>query len=252
MLCNSLDDINRALAEDSSEKTNAKAKPAATRPTRPAFSPAPDLPSDDNAEDDLPALEMPEDNLEWDWGSGSSECESETKTPEPKRPRGDETTIPKSLAFNFGLLSRAVLTGHAHMSHQLVSEVFSPPRVTVAAQKAGYEADFAFDLVYNAWDAMKPEMKSQLKDMLRIMKPAMLVLSPPCTMFSALTRCGASLAGFGFGNAIQTRHVVPRPLRVSGFYGPLLLVLPPLILLSLSFSLPVILLSDSLQSALTT
>lgn len=71
---------------------------------------------------------------------------------------------------------------------QLVCEVFSPPRVTVRAQVAGHESKYAFDITYNGWDCMEVSMRHQLKALLTSLKPKMLVLSPPCTMFSALTR----------------------------------------------------------------
>eukprot|EP00435_Cladocopium_sp_Y103_P067203 s449_g29.t1 len=198
MLCNNLEEINRALGG------NAKAKAA---PTPPACSSVPDLPSDDDGKEDrLPALEMPVLEGGWDWGSGSEEDESETaSSPEPKRRRADEFSIAKSLSYNFGLLSRAVLTGRAQMTHQLVSEVFSPPRVTLAAKRAGYEADFAFDVVYNYWDAMNPEMKAQLKDMLQIMKPNLLAClvylnwSAPSMMKQAARNAQAAAAAFVLG-----------------------------------------------------
>ena len=44
------------------------------------------------------------------------------------------------------------------------------------------------DITYNGWDCMEVSMRHQLKALLTSLKPKMLVLSPPCTMFSALTR----------------------------------------------------------------
>ena len=71
---------------------------------------------------------------------------------------------------------------------QLVCEVFSPPRVTVRAQVAGHNSKYAFDITYNGWDCMEVSMRHQLKALVTALKPKMLILSPPCTMFSALTR----------------------------------------------------------------
>ena len=46
----------------------------------------------------------------------------------------------------------------------------------------------AFDITHNGWDCMEPTMRKQLREIIAKVQPKVLVLSPPCTMFSALTR----------------------------------------------------------------
>ena len=92
------------------------------------------------------------------------------------------------LATSFDALQDEVLKQNHDMGPQFLAEVLSVPRVTLAALRAGHRADFSFDLTYNGWDALKPAMRAQLKELIRLMGPRVLVLSPPCTMFSPLMR----------------------------------------------------------------
>ena len=73
---------------------------------------------------------------------------------------------------------------------QLLLELFSQPRTTAMARKMGQRADFAFDVVYNAWNALLASDREAVKQFLIAVRPKLTVLSPPCTMFSALMRRG--------------------------------------------------------------
>ncbi|CAE7324042.1 unnamed protein product, partial [Symbiodinium sp. KB8] len=60
------------------------------------------------------------------------------------------------------------------------------------AQEMGYSADFAFDIVYNGWDALKAGDRSSLLNFILATRPRLTILSPPCTMFSDLMLWNAS------------------------------------------------------------
>ena len=93
-----------------------------------------------------------------------------------------------AVAGDFALTYQKYITNGTPMRAQDLCEVFSPPRVTLNARRAGLTADFAFDITYNGWDALNPRMRSELFHLIRSMNPKVLILSPPCTMFSPLTR----------------------------------------------------------------
>ena len=62
-----------------------------------------------------------------------------------------------------------------------ISEVYSPPRVTLAARGAGK----AYDL-RNGWNFSKRTHRQGVLREIRELRPALLILSPPCTKFSLL------------------------------------------------------------------
>ena len=95
---------------------------------------------------------------------------------------------PLDVAGDFSLTYQKYITSGTIMRAQDLCEVFSPPRVTLTARRAGLTADFAFDITYNGWDALNPRMRTELFHLIRAMDPKVLILSPPCTMFSPLTR----------------------------------------------------------------
>ena len=95
---------------------------------------------------------------------------------------------PLDVAGDFSLTYQKYITSGTIMRAQDLCEVFSPPRVTLTARRAGLTADFAFDITYNGWDALNPQMRTELFHLIRAMDPKVLILSPTCTMFSPLTR----------------------------------------------------------------
>lgn len=125
--------------------------------------------------------------------SESEDGGSEVQDPAPKRSKNDAPVRVHTLVGNFKALEKAILSNPKQVQpipRQLVSEVFSPPRVTAVAQRWAHNDDaiFAFDITYNGWDCLDMHMRAQLKKMIHALRPKLLVLSPPCTMFSALTR----------------------------------------------------------------
>lgn len=109
----------------------------------------------------------------------------------PQPDREHNVVLQARLAMSFPLLQAQVLQHNFALRPQFLCEVFSPPRVTTVASQRGHTADFAFDIEYNQWDALNPTMRVQLSRIIHIMAPRVLVLSPPCTMFSPLMRQGS-------------------------------------------------------------
>eukprot|EP00435_Cladocopium_sp_Y103_P020466 s1075_g5.t1 len=68
-----------------------------------------------------------------------------------------------------------------------VGEVYSPPRVTKEAQKQGLKGQIALDLS-TGWDFRRRDHRRQALQLIAKRRPAILLLSPPCTTFSPLRR----------------------------------------------------------------
>ena len=68
-----------------------------------------------------------------------------------------------------------------------VGEVYSPPRITKEAQMQGLKGQIALDLT-TGWDFRCREHRQQALQLISKRKPAVLLLSPPCTTFSPLRR----------------------------------------------------------------
>ena len=66
-----------------------------------------------------------------------------------------------------------------------ILEVYSPPRVTKKAEKFGFTAGGALDLS-TGWDFCKPSHQKAALRLVNELQPVLIVLSPPCTTFSAL------------------------------------------------------------------
>ena len=78
------------------------------------------------------------------------------------------------------------LPAHLHsMAVDDVAEVFSPPRVVTAAQQLGMRASFSADLL-TGYDLRHPDQRQRVAFHVRARQPRVLVLSPPCTLFSRL------------------------------------------------------------------
>ena len=72
-----------------------------------------------------------------------------------------------------------------------IAEVYSPPRITTEAAKAGLSAGFALDLTVRRpdgkhWDFSIKSMRDDATKLVLEREPFMLICSPPCTMFSIL------------------------------------------------------------------
>ena len=75
--------------------------------------------------------------------------------------------------------------------HNVVSEIYSPPRVTDAARRLnlGIAPGFAFDLTTvdgtgKAWDFDDASRRTEARRRLREQRPMFLIGSPMCTAFS--------------------------------------------------------------------
>ena len=72
-----------------------------------------------------------------------------------------------------------------------IAEAYSPPRMTAVASRLGYAEGFAMDLTTQdtdgkKWDLACKEMQTRALKRLEEEAPWLLVVSPPCTMFSTL------------------------------------------------------------------
>ena len=72
-----------------------------------------------------------------------------------------------------------------------IAEAYSPPRMVEAAMRLGYKPGFAIDLTKKnkdgkPWDLSIPERQEEALSLLDEMAPWVLIMSPPCTMFSTL------------------------------------------------------------------
>ena len=87
-----------------------------------------------------------------------------------------------------------------------VSEVYSPPRVTVEAMKFGLKAGEAFDLT-NGWDLSNEDEQKFVKEYVRKNKPMLLIGSPECKMFSSLQNLSAWTASKAKRLRKAKRHI---------------------------------------------
>ncbi|CAJ1446793.1 unnamed protein product, partial [Effrenium voratum] len=66
-----------------------------------------------------------------------------------------------------------------------VMEVYSPPRLAKRASRLGLRPGASLDLV-TGWDFNRADRRQASLDLIRRLRPALVVLSPPCTVFSQL------------------------------------------------------------------
>ena len=72
-------------------------------------------------------------------------------------------------------------------SNSDISEIYSMPRVTTIASQRGLKPGFSMD-IRNGWNFNDPKHRAKAIEKLESEKPVLLVGSPPCTMFSTITR----------------------------------------------------------------
>ena len=81
--------------------------------------------------------------------------------------------------------------GHKHPKY-LVAEAFSPPRVSKRARDRGLSGGWSLDwltidpMTGRKWDLRDKDVQKKVIDMVMKDKPELLVLCPPCTLFSML------------------------------------------------------------------
>ena len=66
-----------------------------------------------------------------------------------------------------------------------MAEVFSVPRICKLAEKVGLSCGGSFDIL-SGWDLSSSEKRAQLREKLSVMKPRLLLLSPPCETVASL------------------------------------------------------------------
>ena len=66
-----------------------------------------------------------------------------------------------------------------------VAEVFSPPRVNAVGKQLGFQDGGNFDL-QTGWDLRQPRQRAEMWKHLKRAQPTLVILCPPCTMFSKL------------------------------------------------------------------
>ena len=78
-----------------------------------------------------------------------------------------------------------------------MSEIYSPPRVAEMARKLGMAQGFSLDLTCPTaggyrWDFWRRDCRRRALELVRAMKPYMLMLSPECRIWSQLQNCCAT------------------------------------------------------------
>ena len=86
-----------------------------------------------------------------------------------------------------GRQERSQVIFHATKFLDHVGEIYSPPRVTPEARRQGLRARLALDLT-TGWNFSLPEHRKKAKELIKKWRPAVLILSPPCTTYSPLRR----------------------------------------------------------------
>lgn len=82
-------------------------------------------------------------------------------------------------------VNRSVQHVLASYEEKVVSEVFSPPRVAEMAGRKGLRQGTSFDLA-TGWDLSQPSQRQKMWQKLRSEQPELVVICPPCKMFSLL------------------------------------------------------------------
>ena len=71
----------------------------------------------------------------------------------------------------------------AQSANATVAEVFSVPRLCKLAEEAGLNCGGSYDIL-TGWDFRDSQKREELRDKLRVMRPRLLMLCPPCGVSS--------------------------------------------------------------------
>ena len=99
----------------------------------------------------------------------------------------------------------------------VVAEVYSPPRMCEMAEKLNMKGGFSLDLTTKdengqAWDLSQQHFRTKALKLLEEVKPMLLVVCPPCTMFSTMQN--VNIAKMGEADVkTRTEAAVFRTLR---------------------------------------
>jgi len=91
----------------------------------------------------------------------------------------------------------------------LICEAFSPPRLALRARERGLRGGWSLDIRHEdpvsrrAWDLSDPKEVQRLKQKIRQDRPRVLVLSPPCTMFSILQNLNLAMDPVEYAKAVK-------------------------------------------------
>ena len=110
-----------------------------------------------------------------------SECHNQCKECEPWNPP------PSEMTSIFQVCLSTVDDGASGID---VSEVFSMPRIVPLASQKGLEGGKSFDIA-NGWNFLLAEHRKQCIQDIKQHKPRVLMISPPCRMYSAWQRLNA-------------------------------------------------------------
>ena len=119
---------------------------------------------------------------------GGEKRAREDDSEELDRPVAFRTMPPEDDAFLSANLLASVGPGEPY----LVCDVFSRPRTTARATERGYNGGWSMDLHYDdkitqrQWDLSEDADVRRAKCRLRSDRPTLLIVSPPCTLFSTL------------------------------------------------------------------
>ena len=77
----------------------------------------------------------------------------------------------------------AEVYGTLNEEHDMIAEIYSPPRIVKAARARGLKAELSVD-VLTGNDLNQSEEKARVREELKKRRPRLLITSPPCKMFS--------------------------------------------------------------------
>ena len=110
--------------------------------------------------------------------------------------KGARTTKPARLNAEKAQVICAVESG----TQVVVAEVYSPPRMFEMAEKLNMKGGFSLDLTTKdengqAWGLSQQYFRTKALKMLEEVKPMLLVVCPPCTMFSTMQNVNIAKMG---------------------------------------------------------
>ena len=146
----------------------------------------------EEAKPELP--ELPSDDEEEDQGSQGAQLKRKlepafnnvTKQRQKSQPKGRAQASTEHVGRSFVDIFQNIIA-NITAKQPLVSEVFSIPRLVAMANKMGQPGGISLD-IKNGWNALDQSHQDQAIESLLYLRPVVTMLSPPCTMFSALMR----------------------------------------------------------------
>lgn len=143
----------------------------------------PELPPDDDGQWELPDL-PPDDDGDWMMQPKRKRMRLQSKKFEGRNIEEvmREEVIPHRMPELWWVTVPAQLNGTIQDDFM---EVYSPPRMVPLAVKAGMRASMSMDLL-TGWNFLSRDARILAVQEIKARRPKVLMLSPPCTMFSGL------------------------------------------------------------------